>query len=266
MTAKFEMVPLDGLLLSNQHGTQRVEGVNAREVERMVKNWDMNSVGTITVVVREEGSRFVPDGAHRVTAARELGLAELPGIVHRGLTREEEAAMFGGLNHFKVPSPISKFLARAAAGDEVAVDIKRIVESRRFKIVQNGDNGSLSAIAAVERIYRNGAGTLPDGTHADVLEWVLDATVAAWEHDRDSTHGAILAGLAQLVGRFGKDVDVKRLVAEMSQTRPPVVLGKAKLSREIAGGTMPAHVAKVLVGMHNAKKRTNKLPEWVWTR
>ena len=32
------------------------------------------------------------------------------------------------------------------------------------------------------------------------------------------------------------------------------------------GGTTPAAFAKVLVGIYNTRRRTARLPEWVWTR
>lgn len=266
MSTTFGMVNVDDLLISHHHGAQRIEGVNARRVTKIATEWDPSKVGTITVSKRSDGSMFVPDGAHRVSAAREVGQPAVPAIVHHGLSRSEEAKLFGGLNTFAAPSAISRFLARAAEGEEIANDIKRIIESRGWRIAQNGDNGSLSAIAATERVYRSASNTRPDGRHPGALEWVFDITTAAWEHDRDSGHGAILQGLGQLLGRFGNDIDTKRLVAEMSQTRPNVVLGRAKAMRDAVGGTMPAHVAKVLVGLHNTKKRVNRLPEWVWTR
>lgn len=266
MTSNFEMVSVDNLLITNHHGTQRVEGVREKRVEEIANSWDPSKVGTITVSRRPDGSLFVPDGAHRVSAARIVGQSTLPAIVHNGLSHSEEAALFTGLNTFTQPSPISRFLARAAEGEEVANEIKGIVQAHGWNIAQNGDRGSLSAIAAAERVYRSAVATLPDGRHPEVLDWTLDVITAAWEYDRESAHGAILQGLGQLVGRFGPDIDTKRLVAEMAQTRPNVILGKAKTMRDSVGGTLPAHVAKVLVGLHNARKRANKLPEWVWTR
>src|SRR5699024_11156930 len=110
------------------------------------------------------------------------------------------------------------------------------------------------------------SGTMPRGAHPEVLAWTLGVVTDAWERDRDGAHQSILQGVAQLFGRLGEDVDRKTLVAEMSKTRPTVILGKAKTLRDAQGGTLPAHVAKVLVGLYNARKRANRLPEWVWTR
>lgn len=265
-TINYEMASLDGLILDPNQGTQRIEGVDSRRVASMVSRWDSSLVGTITIHERADGKRYVPDGAHRVTAAREIGIRELPAMVHRNLTAAEEATLFIGLNTFKQPSAVSRFLARVAEGDEVAGDINRIVKAHGWSIGTTQSNGKITAVTALERVYRTAAGTLPVGAHPDVLDWVLDVLTAAWEHDKESVHQSVLQGLAQLAGRFGPDVDVKKLVSEMSLTRPKVLIGKADSQREAWGGTAPAHLAKVLVGLHNHRRRTNVLPEWVWTR
>lgn len=266
MSTTFGMVNVDDLLITHHHGTQRIEGIALRRVAKMASEWDPSKVGTITVSKRSDGTLFVPDGAHRTAAAREVGQAELPAVIHEGLTREAEAELFVGLNTFNAPSAISNFMGRLHRGDSDAEEIKRIIDAHGWRIGQNADNGFISAIRAVEDVYRTAGGTLPPDRHPEVLDWVLDVTTAAWEHDRDAAHGAVLKGLAQLIGRFGSDVDAKKLVSEMSLTRPKVLIGKAISLRDAVGGTIPAHFAKVLVGLHNRKRRSNLLPEWVWTR
>lgn len=260
------MVRVADLLITHNHGTQRVEGIRQRRVDQIVAEWDLSKVGTITVSRRKDGSLFCCDGAHRVSAAREVGQETLPALVHEGLTRREEAELFSGLNTFNAPSAISMFLARVDKGDKGAGEMKDIIYGHGWRVGQNADNGYISAVAAVEQVYRTAASTLPEDRYPEALDWTLDVITAAWEHDRDAAHGAILKGVAQLHGRFGSDVDAKKLVAEMSLTRPRIIIGKASAMRDAAGGTIPAHVAKVLVGMHNKGKRTRLLPEWVWTR
>jgi hypothetical protein len=72
--------------------------------------------------------------------------------------------------------------------------------------------------------------------------------------------------VAQIYGRFESGVDTKKLVTEMAQTRPDVLIGKARALAAVQGGTVPAAMAKILAGMHNSRRRTNVLPEWVWIR
>lgn len=265
-TSTFGMVKVDDLLITHQHGTQRVEGIAQRRVDKMAAEWDPSKVGTITVSKRCDGSMFVPDGAHRTAAARAVGQSELPAVIHEGLTAAGEAELFVGLNTFNAPSAISNFMGRLHRGDTDAQEIKKVIDAHGWRIGQSADDGYISAITAIESIYKSAAGTQPDDRYPEVLTWVLDVTTAAWEHDRDAAHGAILKGLAQLIGRYGTDVDTKKLVIGLSATRPRIILGKATSVRDAVGGTIPAHVAKVLVGIHNTGRRKNLLPEWVWTR
>lgn len=266
MSPKFEMVRVADLIISNTKGTQRAEGVSERRAEQIATAWDMTSVGTLSVSRRKDGSLFVMDGGHRTCAARIVGIEHLPAMVYEGLNRAEEARIFNGVNTFQQPSAISRFLARVAAGDVDACIIHSIIEGHGWKVSFDSTDGHLACIAAVERIYGTGAGVLPKGQYKDVLDWTLDVATAAWGHDNDAVSQFILLGLAQLIGRFGADVDTKKLVSEMSQTRPKVLIGHAKSMRDALGGTIPAHMAKVLVGLHNKKRRTNLLPEWIWTR
>lgn len=265
-TSKFGMVKVDDLLITHQYGTQRVEGISQRRVDKMAAEWDPSKVGTITVSKRTDGTQFVPDGAHRTAAARAVGQPELPAVIHEGLSAAGEAELFVGLNTFNSPSAISNFMGRLHRGDTDAKEIKEIIAAHEWRIGQTAEDGNISAISAIESVYKSASGTLPDDRYPEVLSWVLDVTTAAWEHDRDAAHGAMLKGLAQLIGRFGSDVDTKKLVIGLSATRPRIILGKATSLRDAVGGTIPAHVAKVLVGIHNSGRRKNLLPEWVWTR
>lgn len=266
MTARFEMVKVQDLILGGPDITQRHEGVDEKRARRYAAEWDMDKVGTITVSRRPDGRTITIDGAHRATAAKILGVEFLPAIVHSGLSRTQEASMFGGLNDFARPSAVSRFLARVDEHEPRACDIKRIVDAHGWRVESFQRDGNLTAIAAVERVYRDAGATKSRGAHPDVLDWSLDVATSAWGHDKDAANGAILLGLAQLFGRFGSDVDTKKLVSEMSQSRPKIIIGHARALRDAMGGTLNAHVAKVLVGLHNKKRRTNLLPEWVWTR
>lgn len=73
-------------------------------------------------------------------------------------------------------------------------------------------------------------------------------------------------GVGLLLARFGREVDQRKLSNEMAKTRPLTVVGRARVIKDSQGGTLPAAMAKVLHGMHNHGRRTNRLPEWVWTR
>jgi len=265
-TGNFEVVTVAALVTSSTFGTQRVEGSSEKRIAEIAQAWDPAKVGTISVSRRADGTMFVMDGAHRVGAAKELGIPTLPAIVYNGLTREEEADLFNGLNTFKQPSAVSRFLARVDAGSQNEGVIKRIVEKYGWRIAAQSTDGVIRAVDALERIFRDAAGTLPKDAYPNTLDWVLNVVTTAWGHDVDAVNANLLLGLGQLYGRFGTDVDVKKLTHELSQVRPLVVVGQGRALQDALGGTVPSAIARFMVGRHNSRRRTNLLPEWVWTR
>lgn len=246
---------------------QRIEGVDMKRVSRINGDFNPNALGVITVSARPDGSHIVLDGMHRTEFARHANYTKpLDAVVFSGLTLAQEAELFILLNDAKMPSAISKFAARVIMGDPVAVDIKRICDKHQWAITVNNEPGNLAAVHALERVYLNAGGTMKDGEYPDLTDRVLELLTIAWEWDRNSVDAALLLAVAQLLGRFGASVDSKKLTSEMQSTRPRTVVAKGKALRDAQGGTLPAAVAKVLVGMHNNKRRTNLLPDWVWIR
>jgi len=267
MKSTIKKLSLDLLTIPTEVGTQRVEGVDQRRVARMAADFQPYLLGTITASERPDGTIVVLDGAHRVTLCRSVG-HKMPLTVElfNGATLAEEAGLFLGRNNAKMPSAISKFHARVLAGDPVANAVSAIVTGHGWDISVEPRPGKLAAIDAMERVYRNGGGVVPEGEHPELAERVIELLTTAWEWDRKSVDAALLLAVAQLIGRFSAEIDTKKLITEMQATRPGVLVGKAKTLRDVQGGTVPAALAKILTSMHNSKRRTNLLPEWVWVR
>lgn len=260
-----ELVSVDSLTIDSR--VQRREGVKASRVATIAADFNPDALGSITVSRRKNGTLVVLDGAHRCEAARIAEYASpLHALVYDGLTLAQEAAMFNLLNTFQAPSFISRTLAKVVAGDPESTAIVHAIEGHGWKIGLNSDNGVFSALQAAERVYRNGVGTLDVGEHPELLEQTVAFITTTWHRDRESAHQMIVLGVGQLFGRLGEAVDVTKLSKVLAQERPYNIIGHAKSMQALQGGTTPSALAKVLVGMHNKGRRTNLLPEWVWTR
>lgn len=258
-------VSLDELIIDPR--VQRTEGVDGRRVSLMAASFNVLALGTITVSQRGDGSLVVLDGMHRVAASRQAGYQGLMSAeIMSGLSIEQEAELFLLLNATKTPSAISKYLVRVVMGEPAALEIDGIVRSHGWSVHPSTRDGSLTAVTAVERIYANGGGTKASGSHGELLDRTLEVVTAAWEHDYQGVNAHMLLAVAQLLGRFGASVDTKKLVAEMQGTRPAILVGRARTLRDAQGGVVPAALAKILAGLHNKKRRSNLLPEWVWIR
>lgn len=264
-TVTHELVELSELNIDPR--VQRKEGVHAGRAKQIAKDHNPAALGTLTLSRRPDGELVILDGAHRAEASRIAGYAEpLHALVYEGLTLAQEAAMFNLLNTFRQPSYISRMLAQVVSGDPDATAIIGIIERHGWTVSTDSSNGSFAAVQAAERVYRNAAGALPAGAHPEVLDATMATITGAWRHDRESVHQMVVMGIGQIYGRFGPVVDKTALTTRLSQERPNNIIGLARSFQSAQGGTTAAALAKVVVGVYNRKRRTNLLPEWVWTR
>lgn len=258
MKSQLRRMTADNLTIATARGTQRVEGVDEIRVATMATKFQPHLLGTLTASERHDGSIVVVDGAHRLTLCRKVGYVKPLNVeVFSGLSVAEEASLFVGRNNAKMPSAISKFIARVAEGEPAAVEMNDIIIRHGWTVGVENEDGVVAAVQAFEKVYKLGA---------SVADETLNIITEAWERDRKSSDSFLLSGVGALVHRWGDKLDRPKLVLEMSLTRPAVLIGKAKTLRDVQGGTVGAAMAKVLVGLHNNRKRSNLLPEWVWTR
>jgi hypothetical protein len=266
MKSTIRKIPVDQII-PHPGAAQRVEGIDHRRVERMAADFKPHALGVLTVSQRDNGVLYALDGMHRHELCRVVGYDKpLACEVFVGLTPAQEAELFYDRNDFRQPSRLTRFMSRVAFGDPVAVDINRIVIAADWKIDPASEPGCVAAVEALELVYRNAAGSKPEGAYPEILEAAMRVLTLAWEWETTSSNGQILKGLGQLLGRFGDLIDERKLVTEMQATRPNILVGKAKALKDVQGGTVPAALAKILVSAHNNKRRTNLLPEWVWVR
>lgn len=247
---------------------QRVEGVDQRRIDRMAAAFDPDALGLLILSERDDGTLACLDGMHRCALIRQVGwTGTVDARVFTGLSRAEECSLFLLYNDKKDPSAVTKFQKRVLAGDEVAVDIDRIVTAQGWTVgPHTATQGVIVAAGAIERAYESATGALPKGAHPEVLARTLATVTGAWGRDPDGVQQTLIGGVSQLYGRFGDAVDTTKLVREMQGTQPHALLGKARVLKDAQGGTVAAALAKSLVGLHNSRRRSNLLPEWVWTR
>lgn len=89
-----EIVNLDLLRIDCSYRTPECE------VEELVKNFNPDFLGNITVNKRNDGSLYIVDGFRRVVALKEKGINKVYSTLHIGLTAEEEAKLFIAKNKF----------------------------------------------------------------------------------------------------------------------------------------------------------------------
>lgn len=138
----FQMISPHDLLIDMRY--QR--GTNENRSKRIAENFDMFMFGVICVAKRPDGTLAVPDGGHRVHAAKIAGIDKVPCFVWEISDPQVEAKLFLGINKGQSPpDSYVSFEASVFSGSEDHLLTKGIVEKYGYCIAKKsgkmeGDN------------------------------------------------------------------------------------------------------------------------------
>ena len=108
--------------------------INEAKVLQMASNWNWLACGSLIVAERDNVLRVV-DGQHRwVAAMRRSDITELPALVFKTESAEEEAAAFFSCNCNRTNvTPFDKLRALLHARDQLAIDAVDLMEEYGYK-------------------------------------------------------------------------------------------------------------------------------------
>ena len=246
---------------------QRVEGLDHVRAANMAKIFDALLLGTVVVSMREDGTLVILDGMHRAEAAR---LAEYEGklhaIVYEGLTIEQEREIFVGLNESKAVSAITKFIMRVGYQEPDAVAMNEVLLSLGWRAGTGNSDGVFSAVAALEAVYKTGAGTVPKGKNIDLVRDTLAVLTSAWGHDAAGVTGLLVKGTAKVLGTYGEAVNKDELAVALSRSTPGHITSRARSVADIQRTPVDSTTAFILVNDYNLRKRSHALEPWAWKK
>lgn len=253
----FEEIPLE--LLTVDMSYQRTPG--PARLRKITREFNPNKLGAIQVSKRDDGKYYVMDGWHRTTACREVNYsAPLSAIVYHGITPEQEAFFFRGLNDSKNVSAIDRFRARVRQGDDLAATkINSILSESGLRL---GGSSGITAIGAVEKVFEGSGFRIQGGHYEQELRSTIGAITEAYGLDKKAFKSDIVGGVGYLINKFPVSVDTDRLSLVMSEKSPQQISGGAKAL--VAGNAKADEaVAYYLYNLYNKGLRANKLPMWV---
>jgi hypothetical protein len=215
---------------------------------RIEKNFDPALVGTLIVSNRDDGRYAIVDGQTRAAAIRKLdGHAPqgVPCLVYYGLSQADEASLFARLQmERRGIASAHRFRAAVVSGDPEAIAIERIAHAAGYEIGE-GSKGCLSAVAALEKVYRRSP---------DMLERVLKILRAAWGH-AVMPNGELLRGMGYYMARNGVDDD--RMSARLATVTPSELKRRASALREGMGhgGGSDKYMAGAIEGVYRTRPK-----------
>lgn len=203
-----------------------------RLIASIAANFDWRLCAPLVVSRRPDGSKVIIDGQHRWAAAMRRGdLPQLPCCLFTYGSPEDEARMFIVANRArKAMNRMDDFHAALAAGDEDALDIRRLVSEAGLTIARStsstawkpGDVTFTSSIATALR------------RHGDaVVSAALTCMAEAYKNET-LTHGASVFGaLVRVFANPPEGFDSDELVPTLRQF-PMAELGE--MVRDQKGG------------------------------
>lgn len=124
--------------LNIDHSYQRPESLN--HMRAIARDFDWIAFGSIVVMERGDGMKFIVDGQQRALAAKLRGdISSVPCIVFKSSGRNHEARAFVALNmQRKQVSAISKFCASVISGSDPEKQIAEWLTSVGLSVTNGG--------------------------------------------------------------------------------------------------------------------------------
>lgn len=225
-------------------------------VNTMAQDFDMNALGVVTVSDRgDKEGIYVVDGQHRVAAMVLAGGEEqsIQARVFTGLTRAEEAVLYRRLNTTKKPQALDLFRSRLIEEDPTALAVQDIYTRHGWKLGFSGATGGrLSAVAAMERIYR---------LEPLALDRAIYSLTKAWGRTRESSDGRIVEGLGLFFWRHGDTVEIDTLIQRLAALGGGAsgLVGKAHSIKDLTNKPIGRAMASYLTDLYNKGKSTRAL-------
>lgn len=264
--------------ISDNHGTSKITTVRLGDLrvssgaqrefsdswgEYLEKNFNLDLVGMLTVSYRD-GVYWVVDGQHRTHgliswAKREFGEEWADWTVHvnchYNLTERAEAALFLSFNNRRTISAYDKFTVGVTADLAVPTDINRVVLSVGLRVDKARKPGSVSAVGALDYVYRMGDAVLLQKT----LRTIRDAW-SGMGFDAD-----VIKGAALVLNRYEGRVDEARLVQKLASV-PSGAKGirqSAHVIKDSHGAKSDvAHAAAITEAYNRGARGTQSLGSW----
>jgi hypothetical protein len=237
--------------------------LDLRKVERFVSNFNPDALGVVTVSRRNAVTNIVLDGMHRKEVVNRVtnGTGRMLCHVFEGLSREEEAQLFLDLNAGTQPNLLDRFKARIVAGDPVAQEIDKIVQSYGWKWGNNANDGLVACVGAVEKIFKTGKAK---EFEPDLLQATFMVVTHAWNLNTNATMAPILDAVAAVILEYGDALDLDRLVDKLRTYGggPYALLEDGRNLAKSLRGRPAMGVATRIVDDYNKGMKTRKLYTW----
>lgn len=247
-----EHIPYNSLHYDER--VQREKPVPAR-VKKLAREWDFDKAGTLHVSQRSDGKYYIVEGNHRRLAALELGYGTTKARCecHRGLSLEQEAALFLALNDVRPVTAWDKFRVGLEAGDPLPIMVRDTLAKYGLKIGPQANDSTVCCITEVTKIAQRDPALLDD---------VFHVLTEAWGTRRAALERIPVAAMSTVLGRYNGECDRARLATKLAKYRggPGALAGDAAGLADFRPIGKTRAAAEIIVDTYNKGASAKRLP------
>lgn len=214
---ELRLVPIGSIGVDYNYQRQ----LDAGRVSAMAADFDLDTVASIRVNVRNNGAMYVIDGQHRLAALKALGFGDkdkVEVLVHHGMTPQEEAKAFATHNRARAVNVMAMWHARSAAKDPTVTEINQILQVNGLQIRYGTGPGHIQCPAVIESIFTSKSLATKNAFHSglatrgrsvqraksgirntELLQSVLAAVVGGWGRDAENFQGVVMNAVASVL-------------------------------------------------------------------
>lgn len=229
--------------------------INDNKVKLIIKNFNQNAIGVVTLSMRENGDLYIIDGSHRVEALKRMGFGnlDLNAIVFFDLSIQDESELFLLMNENRTkPKRADLHKAAVVADSNFAKQIDDVLASIGLHI---GSKPGDSTVRAISTVYK-----VSEKIGLDNFKKVMTILV-----DANGTHSKFLTSeyitaVAMILANF-KNVDLTRLTVAIATAGDPVLViaNAANRATNKSPFAKIVSLASIFLDGYNHRLKSNRL-------
>ena len=233
--------------------------INKNKVVNIVKSYNPNAIGVVTLSIRENGDLYIIDGQHRVEALKQLGYgnSDINAIVFFDLTIQEEARLFVIMNESRTkPKKSDLYKASITSGDNNLIDLNNMLNRNNIVVDDRPGDGVMRAIGTLEKV------TAKIGIVN--AEKVVKVLMSANGNNSTSFQAQYITAVSTIIVKY-KNVDMDRLSLAIKKLgEPSLVITKTQMiASDAKFVTKSLTLSAMIIDSYNAYLKNNRLDKMI---
>lgn len=233
--------------------------INKNKIVNIVKSYNPNAIGVVTLSIRENGDLYIIDGQHRVEALKQLGYgnSDINAIVFFDLTIQEEARLFVIMNENRTkPKKSDLYKASIKSGDNNLIELNNMLNRNNIVVDDRPGDGIMRAIGTLDKV------TAKIGIVN--AEKVVQVLMSANGNNSTSFQAQYITAVSTIIVKY-KNVDMDRLSLAIKKLgEPSLVITKTQMiASDAKFVTKSLTLSTMIIDSYNAYLKNNRLDKMI---